>query len=156
MTSNGPWKNKNKRTNRIKIFWSELLFPEAARNLTVHWTEFACYWKRSKQENAVQWNPVNTDTYGPKKAGRNNRVAVIRGHCGIIVNVQRTKATERALKATWTNLQEDPKKDTNSSKHWKPTYENRSYGIIVSMICNIQSICNTNYSIHRVCGRNAG
>ena len=28
---------------------------------------------------AIQWNPVNTDTYGPKKTGPNNGVAVLRG-----------------------------------------------------------------------------
>ena len=31
---------------------------------------------------------MHTDTYGPKKVRRNNGVAVIRGNCGVIVNVQ--------------------------------------------------------------------
>ena len=42
----------------------------------------------------VQRNPVNPDTYVPKKAGRNNGVAVIRGNCGVIVNVQQKRLNE--------------------------------------------------------------
>ena len=34
------------------------------------------------------------DTFGPKKAGCNNGVAVIQGNCGVIVNVQQKRLNE--------------------------------------------------------------
>ena len=44
--------------------------------------------------NYMQWNPVNMDIYGPNKAGRNNGVAIIWGHCGVIVNVQQKRLND--------------------------------------------------------------
>ena len=48
-----------------------------------------------------------------------------------------TEATERALKPTWTNLQEDPITLRHKFVKTMKTCSNR---VIVSMICNIQSI----------------
>ena len=65
--------------------------------------------------------------YGPKKAGRNNGVAVIRGNCGFIVNIQQKRLNL---------INEHPIRQNNENLLMKTC----SYGVIVSMICNTLSI----------------
>ena len=76
---------------------------------------------------------------GQNKAGRNNGVVVIWGHCGVIVNVEQKRLNEHEMQSEpiYRKIRKQTQISQNNENLLMKTC---SYGVIGSMICNIQSI----------------